>query len=228
MKKLSTIEWIPGIESETSGESHSKSILFSLLVSIGLFFLLPLSEFVRDEEWIVREVESVPFQSPPPPKTKLEEKVEELLKKESVPQPLQTESVPLKIEALSATLEVGPGDFIAEFSLNDFTPSAKGFQGDLVFALHELDRTPNILKRGVLVYPPHLKRRGLEGEVKLLVQIDPKGTVRVLEIVSSTHPDFNESATQAAEGSSYEAPRRNGEPVKVQFYLPVRYSLLDQ
>lgn len=228
MKKLPTIDWIPGIESETGSESHSMSILFSLLVSTGLFLLLPLSEFVRDEQWIVREVESVPFQSPPPPKTKLEENVEELLKKESVPQPLQTESVPLEIEALSSTLEVGPGDFKAEFSLNDYTPSANGFQGDLVFALHELDRTPNILKRGVPLYPPHLKKRGLEGEVKLLVQIDEKGTVRVLEIVSSTHPGFDESATKAAEGSSYEAPRRNGEPVKVQFYLPVRYSIFDQ
>ncbi len=228
MKKLSTIDWIPGIESETSHENPSKSILFSLLVSLGLFFLLPLSEFVRDEEWIVREVDSIPFKAPPPPRTKMEENMEELLKKVSMPQPLQIKSMPLEIEALSTTLEVGPGDFKAEFSLNDYNPSAKGFQGELVFALHELDRTPNILKRGSLFYPPHLKKRGLEGDVKLLIQIDEKGKVRVLEIVSSSHPDFVESARKAAEGSSYEAPKRNGESVKVQFYLPVRYTLLNQ
>jgi TonB family protein len=91
-----------------------------------------------------------------------------------------------------------------------------------------LDRTPNVLKRGVLTYPPHLKRRGLEGEVKLLVQINEKGRVKVLEVVSSTHPDFNESSKKAAEGSTYEAPKRNGEAVQVQFYLPIRYSLLNQ
>jgi hypothetical protein len=63
---------------------------------------------------------------------------------------------------------------------------------------------------------------------KLLIQIDETGKVKVLEVVSSTHPDFVESSKKAAEGSTYEPPQRNGEPVKVQFYLPVRYSLLDQ
>ena len=228
MKKISTIDWIPGIESETKGESQKKSILFSILVSFGLFFLLPLSEFVRDEEWIVREVDIVPIQSPPPPKTKLEKKVEELIEKKYSPRPLETKNTPLMIEALSANLEVGPGDFKAEFSLNNYNPVASGFQGELVFALHELDRTPNVLKRGVLHYPANLKRRGLEGEVKLLVQIDEKGKVQVLEVISSTHPDFIESSKKAAEGSTYEAPKRNGELVQVQFYLPIRYSLLDQ
>jgi len=52
--------------------------------------------------------------------------------------------------------------------------------------------------------------------------------VKVLEVVSSTHPDFNESSIKAAEGSTYEAPKRNGEAVQVQFYLPIRYSLLNQ
>ena len=31
---------------------------------------------------------------------------------------------------------------------------------------------------------------------------------------------------KAAEGSVYEAPTRNGKPVKVEFYLPVRFSML--
>ena len=228
MKKKSTIDWIPGIESETKGESQKKSILFSIMVSFGLFFLLPLSEFVRDEEWIVREVDIVPIQSPPPLKTKLEKKVEELIEDKYSPRPLEPKTTPLMIEALSANLEVGPGDFKAEFSLNDYNPVTSGFQGELVFELHELDRTPNVLKRGILHYPPHLKRRGLEGEVKLLVQIDEKGKVQVLDVISSTHPDFIESSKKAAEGSTYEAPKRNGELVQVQFYLPIRYSLLDQ
>ena len=227
MKKTSTIDWIPGIESETDGK-NLKSFLFSLLVSLGLFLLLPLSEFVRKEEWIVREVESIPIQVPPPTKTKLKKKIEDLIKDKSSPSPLESIKNPLKIEALSANLEVGPGDFKAEFSLNDYNPVASGFQGELVFALHELDRTPNILKRGRLYYPPHLKRIGLEGDVKLLVQIDERGRVQVLEVVSSTHPDFIESSKKAAESSTYEAPKRNGEPVQVQFYLPIRYSLLDQ
>ena len=60
------------------------------------------------------------------------------------------------------------------------------------------------------------------------MQIDEKGKVQVLDVISSTHPDFIESSKKAAEGSTYEAPKRNGELVQVQFYLPIRYSLLDQ
>lgn len=228
MKKMNVTEWIPGIESQTKGHSLKKSLLYSLLVSLGLFFLLPLSEFVRQEEWIVREVDSIPFQSPPPPKTKLEKKVEDLLQNQSEPLPLENKSPLLEIETISTNLDVGPGDFKAEFSLNNYSPVNTAFKGELVFELHELDRNPNVLKRGTLQYPTRLKRQGLEGEVKLLIQIDQRGRVKVLEVVSSTHPDFIEPSKKAAEGSTYEPPQRNGEPVKVQFYLPVRYSLLDQ
>ena len=49
----------------------------------------------------------------------------------------------------------------------------------------------------------------------------------VLDVVSSTHPDFVEPSRKAAENSIYEPPRRNGEAVKVQFYLPIRFSLID-
>ena len=85
--------------------------------------------------------------------------------------------------------EVGPGDFKSAFSLVSFNPNAKGLEQELVFALHELDRNPSIIRQGVLRYPAHLKRKGL-GEKLLLIQIDEKGRVHVAEVVSSTHPDF--------------------------------------
>jgi hypothetical protein len=47
-----------------------------------------------------------------------------------------------------------------------------------------------------------------------------------MEIVSSSHPEFIKPSRDAAESSIYESPKRNGVPVKVQFYLPVRFSLL--
>ena len=117
---------------------------------------------------------------------------------------------------MAATLDVGPGDFKAAFSLATYNPAPDGFGDQLVFALHELDKTPGILKRGSLSYPPSLKRKGVEGEVKLLVLIDEKGNVKVLEVVSSSHPDFIEPSRRAAENSVYEPPTKNGEKVKVQ------------
>ena len=164
---------------------------------------------------------------PPPPKSKMEEKVEkDSHQPKPVPKLLKKAPIQLDTIALDATLEVGPGDFQSAFSLVSFNPNSEGLEQELIFSLHELDRNPSIIRQGVLRYPAHLKRKGLEGEVKLLIQIDEKGKVQVMEIVSSSHPDFIKPSRDAAESSIYESPKRNGVPVKVQFYLPVRFSLL--
>ena len=126
---------------------------------------------------------------------------------------LTRSSITLNTSPLDISLDVSPGDFQAAFTLASYDPSPDGLGQDLVFSLHELDRNPSIIKRGTLTYPSHLKRRGLEGEVKLLVQIDEKGKVSVIEVVSASHPDFAESSKTAAESSVYEPPMRNGEPV---------------
>ena len=157
----------------------------------------------------------------------MEKEIEKRALREPTTPKLSQAPVELEVDPLDVTLNVGPGDFKAAFSLANYNPAPDGFGQQLIFDVHELDRTPNPVKRGALFYPPHLKRKGLEGEVKLLVLIDEKGKVRVLDVVSSTHPDFVEPSRKAAENSIYEPPRRNSEAVKVQFYLPIRFSLID-
>lgn len=224
MSKASEIEWTPGVETEPLPHLRIKSIGLAILVSFGLFCLLPLSEFVRPDEWIVRPAEVATYTPPPPPKTEMEK---EVVAKVNLPAPtLHTPQARLINEPPAATLDVTPGDFKAAFSLANFNPAPSGIAEQLVFSMHELDRNPVVIKRGSLVYPSHLRRKGLEGEVKLLVQINESGQVKVLEVVSSTHPDFVTASKKAAEGSVYEAPTRNGKPVKVEFYLPVRFSML--
>ncbi len=224
MKEVAELDWTPGVETEPLPHLRTKSIGLSILVSFGLFCLLPLSEFVRPEEWTVRPADVPTYTPPPPPQTAMEKEVTKQLE---LPAPaLESQAVPLLNQPSVTTLEVGPGDFGAAFSLATFNPAPAGFASELVFAMHELDKNPAVIKRGSLVYPSHLRRKGLEGEVKLLVQINETGRVKVLETVSATHPDFIEASRKAAEGSVYEPPTRNGKPVKVEFYLPVRFSML--
>ncbi len=225
--KNSASAWIPGVEREPVSGSGWKSLLFAAGVSLGLFFLLPLSEFIDDSEWTVRKVDATEFSPPPPPPTEMEKKIEKQAHEKPISPKLAAPVQTLDVDPLNVTLEVGPGDFKAAFALTNHNPAPEGYEQELVFALHDLDGNPNMIKRGRLTYPPKLMRRGLEGEVKLLVLIDEKGKVRVLDVVSSTHPDFVEPSRKAAEDSIYEPPRRNGEAVKVQFYLPIRFTLLD-
>lgn len=223
----SVTEWAPGLEKETVRGSSWKSLSFALAFTLGLFCLIPLSEFVRSQEWMVREVQAAEITPPSPPKTEMEKQIEKQAQTEPVTPKLNQTSLELEVAPMDVTLNVGPGDFKAAFSLANYNPASVEFGQQLVFALHELDRTPNIVKRGTLAYPPQLKRKGLEGEVKLLVLIDERGKVRVLDVVSSTHPDFEEPSRKAAESSIYEPPKRNGEAVKVKFFLPIRFNLID-
>ena len=65
-------EGIPGVESEQILGSQKVSLLFSILTSLILFGLLPLSESIRSEEWEVRRVDVNPFIPPPLRKTQME------------------------------------------------------------------------------------------------------------------------------------------------------------
>ena len=220
---------LPGLESEKIAGIRRKSFLLTTLFSFSLFGLLPLSEFAREEQWLVREA-SVPKVPPPPPPPPTEvEKIIQKIKENALPTPkLAKTNITLDTTPMTISLDVTPGDFKAAFSLASYNPAPNGLGQDLVFSLYELDRNPSVIKRGNLIYPSNLKRRGLEGEVKLLVQIDEKGKVKVLEVVSSTHPDFAEPSKIAAESSVYEPPMRNGEAVRTQFYLPIRFTLLEK
>tara|TARA_B100001248_G_scaffold260204_1_gene247812 strand:- start:129 stop:818 length:690 start_codon:yes stop_codon:yes gene_type:complete len=220
---------LPGLESERIKGIRRKSFFLAAIFSTILFGLLPLSEFAKNEQWLVRDA-IVPAMPPPPPPPPTEvEKIVEKIKQNKVELPkLARSSITLNTSPLDISLNVSPGDFQAAFTLASYDPAPDGLGQDLVFSLHELDRNPSIIKRGKLAYPSHLKRRGLEGEVKLLVQIDEKGKVSVIEVVSASHPDFAESSKIAAESSVYEPPMRNGEPVMTQFYLPIRFTLLEK
>ena len=97
----------------------------------------------------------------------------------------------------------------------------------LFFEIADLDRIPRCIKPGQLVYPAELKRFQLEGEVRLLVLISKEGRVKVVEVDKSAHPAFDRAAIKAAESSLYESPVKDGLPVAVRFYLPVKFKFRD-
>ncbi len=213
---------------KTEGALSVRSLGLAALSTLLVFGLLPLSEYVRGDEWMVREVDWVDIPKPPPPKPEIEQSLEEKARKAMKPIELSPPKQILQLAQLETSLEVGPGDFQAVFALRDFNLAPSDVVGEFVFKLHELDRIPNALKRGRLRYPNHLLRRGVEGKVKLLVLIDERGTVKVQEVVSSSHPDFVEPSIKAAEESTYEPPLKNGKSVKVQFFLPLEFKLSEE
>lgn len=201
-----------------------RSFLASLLATILTFILLPLSQLANENLWEVREIDWIELRKPPPPKSVIERKIEQEKREAPKPPEITQERPKLSLQALEASIEVGPGEFRSAFTLDTFT-SVTALGGELVFELHQLDKRPVAINPRRPHYPPHLKRRGLDGEVRLLVQIDEKGVLKVERLISSPHPDFGQPSVEAAEATAWTVPTYNGKPVKTQFVLPVRFIL---
>lgn len=201
-------------------------MMASLLVTCLTFLLLPLSQYAAKELIDLRPVFSHELPTPPQPKPKLEKQVDAENRDAPVPPKMEKAPPKLSLEALETALDVGLGDFLSEFALSDFQ-TAPGADEEFVFKLHELDRKPTSIKQGIVRYPAHLKKKGLQGVVKLEVQIDEKGVVRVQGVISSPHDDFIPPSVKAAENSLYTPPTRNGKAVKTKFVLPVNFTLTD-
>jgi TonB family protein len=80
----------------------------------------------------------------------------------------------------------------------------------------QLDRLPVEKKKGGFTWPSSLKSSS--GIVKLQVEIDTSGRVRVIRVVDSTDEALNNSAIKVATGSLFSVPTVNGQPVKTQFF----------
>lgn len=96
-----------------------------------------------------------------------------------------------------------------------------------LFDIAELDRVPNRIRTGPLNYPNEFLRSRTEGDVVLLVIIDPRGRVEVGRVIESTHPEFTRAAVTAAELSLYESPKKGGVAVSAQYTLRVPFRLAE-
>ena len=155
---------LPGLEAEKIKGIRRKSFLLTAIFSTVLFGLLPLSEFAKNEQWLVRDA-IVPAMPPPPPPPPTEvEKIVEKIKQNKVELPkLTRSSITLNTSPLDISLDVSPGDFQAAFTLASYDPAPDGLGQDLVFSLHELDFSSLFCKRhrdsiAIMPWPQHNRK----------------------------------------------------------------------
>ena len=124
-----------------------------------------------------------------------------------------------------ASISVSKND-VGDFSLAMFsTETANNFTSD-IFELDMLDSVPRRLDKTVVSYPKQMLKRGIEGSVKLRVLIDSTGVVSIESVISATNSYFEKVALKAVEKFLYEAPLRNGKPVKARFVLEVPFKII--
>lgn len=206
------------------------------LLSSLLFILLPLSQFIATrpiEEVVVRPVSvtalAAPFtkaaEHPLPAKSaslpaapKIQVSSHPMTHVSAPPLPQLPPLTPGIGDALEGALDWdtwGVGDTALQPLEVELT----------TFPLEQLDQAPRRLNNPPVRYPPHLRRSGTTGSVRLLVLLDENGSVEVLEVLSSAHPDFIPPAREAAEQFRYEPPKHQGRVVRTQFILPIHFNL---
>lgn len=85
------------------------------------------------------------------------------------------------------------------------------------------DGAPKILKQVDPTYPPDLRKRGVNGEVVVELNVDAKGNVTEARAVSSSQPEFEAPAVQAAKRWKFTPGTRDGAASSMTVRMPVKF-----
>ena len=92
------------------------------------------------------------------------------------------------------------------------------------YSARELDVQPRTLREIVPDYPAAADRRGLSGQVRLLIELEADGRVRDVSVVSANPPGvFEESALTAFREARFAPAQRKGRPVRARVLIEVVY-----
>ena len=89
----------------------------------------------------------------------------------------------------------------------------------------ELDKDPRRLVAIPPVYPFPLKKKRIEGWVKLIVIIDERGKVIKATVKDSSHREFERPSIEAVLQWKFEPGIMNGKAVKVSRIQPLSFKL---
>ena len=212
----------PNLQPRPDTFHHIRVGAGAVLLTLFIYLTLPFSHFLANEPEDNYLLTPVDYAEPPP--NSVSEEVEPIEEPQPETPPPDLQDPPAEKPALAAlqvNLDIGPSYASPSFQLSDAWKAPD--EGELVFDLADLDKTPRLLRSGKLVYPTKLKPFKLSGDVRLLVMIRKDGSVKVVEVDKSAHPLFDRAAIQAAESSLFETPLKDGQPVSARYYLPVHF-----
>ncbi len=202
-------------------EKHSSAIYGSLIFSLLIFLLLPITQwlsFRRDStSHIISDVYIPPPPPPPPepPPPDEEEEEEELELEEERPLP----SLDQLDLAMNPNLS---GNLGGEFGLPEFKVTDLD---SMIFELEELDEIPKAISRVSPIYPNTMRRAGLNGRVVMFFIVDEKGMVKNARVESASNPAFSRPALDAIRKWRFTAGVKDGRKVKTKMRQPMTFSL---
>jgi len=84
---------------------------------------------------------------------------------------------------------------------------------------------PKPISRERPIYPPGMRRSGLQGEVTVGFTVDAQGGVINAAVVRSNNPGFDDAALECVRKWKFQPGTRDGKPVETSMQLPIIFSL---
>ncbi len=217
-----------------------RAIILGLVGSLAMLAVLGFSRLfnveVETPELTVREVEFATLTPPPPPP--LEEPPPELT---PPPPPALTQvsfspdptRIPVPKAELPMDIKAPVENFFADLAPPPLPvapepqpvkprPPVRPPAPPSHIDVRELDGMPKLLSHGSAVFPSSLARRGVRKATAVFrVEIDQGGKVRVLEMISSTHPEIVAPARRVATPARFTPPKHKGKTVKAVMRWPI-------
>jgi protein TonB len=95
---------------------------------------------------------------------------------------------------------------------------------DTLFSIGDLDQKPRPLFQAPPIFPPDLRKKGIEGTVYIVFVVDPQGRVVNPQVEKSTHPGFEKPALDAIRHWRFEAGVKAGQKVAFKMRVPITFS----
>ncbi|HKJ89634.1 MAG TPA: energy transducer TonB, partial [Oceanipulchritudo sp.] len=92
-----------------------------------------------------------------------------------------------------------------------------------LFNVQDLDELPRPVRQVKMEPPSRFRQERISGLVRVEIMIDESGTTTVRRILESSHPELEEPARRALAQWTWTPPRKNGDPVKARYILPIGF-----
>ena len=198
------------------------SLLFGFIFMFAVLLALPVSQWITsirdrtkmDVEVIEMKPPTLMDQPPPPEEPPPEDDIEDV----------QQEREPPTLEQLELSMNAD----LSGLTSSSFTvPTIDvGSQiEELVYELSDLTRAPRPIKQPQPIYPPELRRAGIEGTVILMFHVRSDGTTAKITVQKSDNPGFNEPTIRAVRKWRFQPGEKDGKPVTCRVRIPIPFKV---
>lgn len=194
------------------------------LLAVFIFLLIPITQHLDNMGGSTIDFRETISIAPPPPMA-IPPAPEQIEQTEAEPPPeFERQMQELSLNQLELNLNPGINDALKIGVTGGGFVTEVDAVGDIqkMFDFSDLEAPPRIVNRPNFRYPENLSRQGIEkGRVLVKIRINEKGRASIIQILSTTHPDYIPAAKEIIRKARFTPPTVDGVPQAVVGDWPI-------